>query len=159
MLSLSRKIWLEILAEAWRVYPLEACGVLLAQPSPPEDGSCGSVSPGDQPIERFIVIHNAAQSSRIFQLDPMGYMKAERAADDAGLEVVGVVHSHTHTAAYPSPTDVREATQPLVPPSWHWAIVSLAWGYPELRSFRVQTDPVTDWECAAGIAEERVLLR
>ncbi len=160
MLSLSRQSWLEILAEAWKVYPLEACGLLLAEPL-----NTGQPDPGqldqpdiDQPIEKFVPILNAAHSSRIFQLDPMEYMKAERAADDAGLEVVGVVHSHTHTAAYPSPTDVAEATKPLVPPTWHWAIVSLAWGYPELRSFRVDGDE-TDLLTLAGIVEERVLLK
>lgn len=162
MLSLSRHSWLEILAEAWKVYPLEACGLLLARPSssgqPNLDQPRHDRPRHDQPIMEFVPILNAAHSSRIFQLDPMGYMKAERAADDAGLEVVGVVHSHTHTAAYPSPTDVAEATKPLVPPAWHWAILSLAWGYPELRSFRVAGDE-TDSLTMAGIVEERVLLK
>ena len=151
MLTLNRSTWLEILAEAWRVYPLEACGLLLG----PDDG------PVDHPIDRFVPIVNEAQSSRVFTLSPMGYMKAERLADDLGLQVVGVVHSHTHTSAYPSPTDVAEATKPLVPPTWHWAIVSLAWGYPELRSFRVHgpgegagSDPV-----GLGMDEEPVWLK
>lgn len=111
----------------------------------------------DRPIVRFEPVENAADSSRVFTLDPMGFMKAERRADDAGLEVVGVMHSHTHTAAYPSATDVAEATKPLVPPTWHWAIVSLAWGFPELRSFRV-TPGEGDVMTLAGIVEERVVL-
>ncbi len=156
MLSLSRQSWLEILAEAWKVYPLEACGLLMAESARSGQSSSGQTGL-DKPIKVFRPIHNAAQSSRIFQLDPMEYMKAERAADDAGLEVVGVMHSHTHTAAYPSPTDVAEATKPLVPPTWHWAIVSLAWGYPELRSFRV-AEGQGDWSTRSGIAEERVWL-
>ena len=141
MLAIDPKTWLEILAEAWRVYPMEACGVLLA-PSP------------ETAIERFVPIENAAVSSRVFTLDPRGYMLAERQADDHGLDVVGVVHSHTHTAAYPSPTDVAEASNPLVPATWHWAIVSLAWGFPELRSFRL-----TDEETRSGMAEELVVLK
>lgn len=158
MLSLSRTSWLEIVAEAWRVYPLEACGLVTATAKPYTSDAPTGIETVDRQIEGFIPINNAAQSSRIFQLDPMGYLKAERAADDAGLEVVGVVHSHTHTAAYPSPTDVSEATKELVPHSWHWAIVSLAWGYPELRSFRVDAKS-QDWSTLAGIAEEQVLLR
>ncbi len=145
MLKIGHQPWMEILAEAWRVYPNEACGVLIGQ------------SGDDDPILRFEPIENAANSSRVFTLDPMGFMKAERRADDDGLEIVGVVHSHTHTAAYPSPTDVTEATAPLVPPTWHWVIVSLAWGFPELRSFRVQAGE-GDSMTLAGIAEEPVLL-
>ena len=141
MLAIDRKTWLEILAEAWRVYPLEACGVLLA-------------AGAEAKIDRFISIENEAASSRVFTLQPRGFMKAERLADDLGLDVVGVVHSHTNTAAYPSPTDVAEASNPLLPPTWHWAIVSLAWGFPELRSFRL-TDEVT----RSGMAEELVELK
>ena len=48
-----------------------------------------------------------------------GRPRAERAADDAGLEVIGVVHSHTHSEPYPSPTDVAQAPDP----GWHYVIV------------------------------------
>lgn len=145
MLTLDRRTWLEIEAEAWRAYPMEACGLLLA-------------ADAESPVERFVPIANEARSSRVFTLDALGYMKAERLADDLGLAVVGVVHSHTHTAAYPSPTDVAEATKPLVPDDWHWAIVSLAWGFTELRSFRVRSD---DGQKIAdqGMAEEPVRLK
>lgn len=141
MLAIDRQTWLEILAEAWRVYPLEACGVFLAAGAEAE-------------IDRFIPIENEAASSRVFTLEPRGFMKAERLADDLDLDIVGVFHSHTHTAAYPSPTDVAEASNPLLPPSWHWAIVSLAWGFPELRSFRL-----TEEETLSGMAEELVELK
>jgi len=139
----------QVLAESWRVYPEEACGLLLG---PSGLGSAGVVG-------TFCPIDNAASSSRIFQLDPRGFMKAERFADDNGLEVVGVMHSHTHTAAYPSATDIAEATKPLVPPSWHWLIVSLGWGFPEMRSFAVEPSAGHfGMNSATGIAEETLLL-
>ncbi|MDZ7675348.1 MAG: Mov34/MPN/PAD-1 family protein [Acidimicrobiales bacterium] len=53
-----------------------------------------------------------------------------------GLEVVGVMHSHTHTDAYPSPTDVEKGGNPLLE-HWHWIIVSLRDTAPVLRSFRI----------------------
>ncbi|MFT7597937.1 MAG: proteasome lid subunit RPN8/RPN11 [Acidimicrobiales bacterium] len=142
MLSLDQRTWLAILAEAWRVEPMEACGLLLA-------------ANAEASIDRFVPIPNEAESSRVFTLEGRAFMMAERLADDEGLEVVGVVHSHTHTAAYPSATDVSQATKPLVPPTWHWAIVSLAWGLPELRSFRV----VGGEESSLGMAEETILLK
>ncbi len=136
---ITHRIWLEIVAEAWRVYPLEACGVLLGR----------SVA---DPIHSFVAIPNAADSSRVFTLDPLAFDKADRSAEKTGLQVVGVVHSHTHTVAYPSPTDRAEMASPMIPSDWHWAILSLGWGLPELRSFRV-------WEKSPiGIAEETVVL-
>jgi [CysO sulfur-carrier protein]-S-L-cysteine hydrolase len=132
VLQLTRGTWLDILAEAWRVYPLEACGLLIGRP-------------GDRRVERFVAVTNADQSSRVYTLESREYLRAARTADDEGLDIVGVVHSHTHTAAYPSPTDVEKAQVP----DWHWAIVSLAWGLPELRSFRIED---------GGIREEHVSL-
>ncbi len=123
-----------MLAVAWDAYPLEGCGLLIGE------------SGGDA-VERFVPIRNEAESSRIYRLDGQQYAKAALRADADGLDIIGVMHSHTHTAAYPSPTDVAEASKPLIPPTWHWVIVSLGWGYPELHSYRILDD---------GIAEEQV---
>jgi len=136
VLRLRREHWLEMLAEAWATYPLEACGLLIG-PS------------GSGEVERFVSIRNEASSSRIYRLDGSEYASAALQADRDGLDIIGVMHSHTHTAAYPSPTDVAEASKPLIPPSWHWVIVSLAWGFPELHSFNIFD---------GGIAEEAVVL-
>ena len=43
------------------------------------------------------------------------------------------MHSHTHSEAYPSPTDVAQAPDP----GWHYLIVTLARQVPESRSFRI----------------------
>jgi proteasome lid subunit RPN8/RPN11 len=136
VLELRRHQWLEMLAEAWDSYPLEGCGLLVG-------------ASGAEAVERFVPIRNEARSSRIYRLDGSQYAKAAVQADRDGLDIIGVMHSHTHTAAYPSPTDVAEASKPLVPPDWHWVIVSLGWGYPELHSFRILD---------GGIAEEPVVL-
>ncbi len=127
MLHLGRTHWLQMLAVAWDAYPLEGCGLLI--------GDQG----GDR-VERFVPIRNEAESSRIYRLDGSEYLRAAIAADDDGLDIIGVMHSHTHTAAYPSPTDLAEAVNPLIPPSWHWVIVSLAMGFPELHSFRISAE-------------------
>ncbi len=145
MVQLDRFAWLEMISEAWRVYPNEACGLLLGQA-------------GSGIILKFVPVENAAASSRVFELDGLGYMAAERLADSAGLDVVGVMHSHSHTAAYPSATDLAEAKKPLVPPSWHWLIVSLAAGVPETRVFSIEPTLPNFGEGAAGIAEEQLVL-
>ena len=55
-------------------------------------------------------------------------------------EVVGVMHSHTHTDAYPSPTDVRQA----VDPAWHYLIVSLKYEVPVVRSYLIVDGTITE---------------
>ena len=49
-------------------------------------------------------------------------------------------HSHTHTDAYPSPTDVRQAPDP----SWHYVLVSLKDPEPVLRSYRIVDGTVSE---------------
>jgi proteasome lid subunit RPN8/RPN11 len=61
-------------------------------------------------------------------------------ARDRGLEVVGFYHSHPSTAAWPSPTDVAEATYLE---SVH-LIVSLAGGVVEARLFRIGQGATTE---------------
>ena len=67
-------------------------------------------------------------------------MRADMAAEADGLEVIGCVHSHTHTQAYPSPTDVAAAPDP----GWHYVIVSLETGEARPRSFRIVGDQITE---------------
>jgi len=47
-----------------------------------------------------------------------------------------VMHSHTHTDAYPSPTDIAKADNPLLL-GWHYIIVSLRDDAPMLRSWLI----------------------
>lgn len=140
---MTRNQWLEIVAEAWRVYPLEACGLLLGKP-------------GTAQSERFVPIDNASNSSRVYSLEGSQFSKAALQADKAGLDILGVVHSHTHTRAYPSPTDVAEGTKPLMPLTWHWPILSLAGGHPELRSFQFVAKSDDKSSPDYGIVEEPI---
>lgn len=128
MLELPQAILDDIVAFAVESYPYEACG-LLAGP------------PGGEAVRRFYRCRNAAGSARVYTVDPLDHLRAEREAEAAGQEIIGVVHSHTHTSAYPSPTDVTQAPDH----TWHYAIVSLQLDdAPDLRSFRIAGDTVTE---------------
>jgi len=100
--------------------PDEACG-LLAGP------------PGSSRVTRFYPCRNAAESAKVYTIDPKDHLRADRDAEDRGLEIIGVMHSHTHTDTYPSPTDVAQAPDP----GWHYVIVSLRAEEPTLRSYRI----------------------
>jgi proteasome lid subunit RPN8/RPN11 len=109
-----------MVALAYDGYPLEACGLLGGDPA------TGRASV-------FYPCVNTTRSARIYAIDPKEHLRAELDAEGRGLEIVGVMHSHTHTEAYPSPTDVAQAPDP----SWHYVIVSLKREAPVLRSFRI----------------------
>jgi len=64
---------------------------------------------------------------------PQDLLRADRHAEDAGMEILGVWHSHTHTDAWPSPTDVAQAPDP----QWHYVVVSLRDVHPVVRSYRI----------------------
>lgn len=127
MLRLTHLAHAQMVARAYDGLPDEACGLLGGDAA---TGTC----------EVFYPCRNAAASSRVYTIDPRDYLRADRDAEDRGLEVIGVMHSHTHTEAYPSPTDVAQAPDP----AWHYVIVSLRQDAPVLRSYRIVDGAVTE---------------
>lgn len=118
VLRLDRDAFDAICAAAFRDYPLEMCGLIAG---PPDEAA------------QFYSCRNTAESARVYAIDPMDFVRVEDDADGRGWEINGVVHSHTHSEPYPSPTDVAQA----VDPSWHYVIVSLKRDAPEMRSYRI----------------------
>jgi len=110
------------------------------------DEACGLFAGefGSDLIERFYPMRNSARSSRIYELDGQEMMSVERDADDSGLAVMGVMHSHTHTTNYPSPTDIDDAGRFDPFGAWRFVIVSLKHPDPSLRSYRILDGAVTE---------------
>ena len=131
MLDLTPQVHDAMVAHALDGLPDEACGLFAARP-------------GTTAVERFFAMANAAASSQLYQLDGREMMKVEAEADAAGLEIIGVMHSHTHTSAYPSPTDVRDAAASDPFGLWHFVIVSLKHPEPALRSFRIHEGEIAE---------------
>jgi len=108
----------EMIACAYSAYPLEACGLL---------AGIGT------DVHRFVPCTNEAASAKVYAIPGKELLCAERAAEDDGLEILGVFHSHTHSEPYPSPTDVAQAPDP----GWQYVIVSLKRESPEARCWRI----------------------
>lgn len=125
MIRVHRGLLDAVEAHCLRTYPLEACGLLLGR--------------GDV-IEEAFPGRNDAHSARVFTMAPSDVLAAERRAQVAGCEVVGVFHSHTHSEAFPSPTDVRQA----VDDRWVYVVVSLARVRAEVRAFRIRRGTVEE---------------
>ena len=136
MLRLPPEVHLQMLAHALDGMPLEACGLFAGTVD--ADGSDGTV-------HRFYPCVNEAASSKVYTVGGLDILRSERDAEANGWQLLGVMHSHTHTDAYPSPTDVAQAPDP----EWHYVIVSLRDELPSLRSYRLAD---------ATIAEEPVVL-
>jgi len=133
VLTLSDEVWLQMLGHAYDGLPDEACG-LFAGPA------------GSGLVRVFYPCRNAAASSRVYTVDPRDHLAADRDAEKRGFELIGVMHSHTHTEAYPSPTDVAQAPDP----EWHYVIVSLKWEAPVLRSYRIVDGAISEEQVALG---------
>jgi proteasome lid subunit RPN8/RPN11 len=137
-LRLTESQYETILGNCYDGLPDEACGLLV-----------GPLSPTGEPtgaVSEARPARNADASARTYTVDPKDMLAAMRAAEARGDEIIGVWHSHTHTDAYPSPTDVRQA----VDPAWLYVIVSLRDQVPVLRAYRIRE---------GGIAEVAVALQ
>jgi [CysO sulfur-carrier protein]-S-L-cysteine hydrolase len=137
-LRLSESQYETIVGNCYDGLPDEACGLLVG-PLGPTGEPTGAVSDA-RPAR------NVDASARTYTVDPKDMLATMRVAEARGEEIIGVWHSHTHTDAYPSPTDVRQA----VDPSWLYVIVSLRDQAPVLRGYRIR---------AGGIAEVAVALQ
>jgi proteasome lid subunit RPN8/RPN11 len=125
VIEISREAYARMVGQALDEYPLEACGLIAGPPT--ADGGAGDRA------SHFYACTNAADSARVYTIDPRDHLHAEQDADDRGWEINGVVHSHTHSEPYPSPTDVASAPDP----SWHYVIIGLKREAPEVRSYRI----------------------
>jgi len=132
ILRLTESQYAAIVGHCYDGLPDEACGLLVG----PMNGNgepTGSISEA-RPCR------NADASAVTYTVDPRDMLAAMRAAEARGHEIVGVWHSHTHTDAYPSATDVRQA----VDPAWFYVLVSLRDAAPVLRSYRIRAETIAE---------------
>jgi proteasome lid subunit RPN8/RPN11 len=101
--------------------------------------ACGILGASDGEIVKVFRMTNASASPVRFSLDSQEQFAAYRKLEKEGWDLGGVFHSHTHTDAYPSPTDVRLASEDVP-----YVIVSLASDPPAIRAFRIRKDHWTD---------------
>jgi [CysO sulfur-carrier protein]-S-L-cysteine hydrolase len=101
--------------------------------------ACGMLATDNGRVARVFRMSNASGSPVRYSLDPKEQLAVYNRLDREGLDLGGVFHSHTHTEAYPSPTDVRLASEDVP-----YLIVSLASDPPSVRAFRIVKQTWTD---------------
>ena len=120
MLRLPGPVYAQMVGHCLSGLPDEACGLL-----------GGDLATGE--VARCYPTRNLAASAKLYTVDPQQHLRADRDAEARGMVIMGVFHSHTHTDAYPSPTDVAQAPDP----EWHYVLVSLRDTHPMVRSYRI----------------------
>ena len=97
-------------------------------------------------FEKLFRMTNVANSPYRFEWDGRELLNVYREMEDAGWDHRAVYHSHTHSQAYPSQTDVRMAAWPEA----YYLIVSLAdKANPLLRGFRIVDGKITEVDIEA----------
>ena len=130
-LTLTDKVQQAMVDHALAGLPNEACGLF--------SGTAGGTT-----IDAFHPMANAAASREIYLLDGQEQLEVEHAVDEAGRAVLGVMHSHTHTEAYPSPTDVDDASRFDPLGIWFFVIVTLKDPDPAVRAYRIVDGEITE---------------
>lgn len=132
-----------IVTQARAEDPNEACGLIIGS-APAAQGGVAL---------RYETTRNAAASPYRYEIDGADLYRISVAADDADEVIWGIVHSHTHTPAVPSPTDIGLAFYPDA----LYLLVSLdedladpVSGTPSLRAWRIVDGFVHEVALATG---------
>jgi proteasome lid subunit RPN8/RPN11 len=84
-------------AHAAEGYPMEVCGMLVAER-------------GSKTVSRALRVRNLVQDRRDrYEMDPRDQIRVQRECDRDGLEVLGYYHSHPDHPARASETDARRS--------------------------------------------------
>jgi proteasome lid subunit RPN8/RPN11 len=125
VLVLDRAVFDALVEHAWSDFPYEVCGLLGLH----ADGTA-----------QVLPVTNAERSMRYYVMDSRELLRAMRRIEDEELGLV-IYHSHTHTQAYPSATDIRHAAYPDA----LYAIVTLQdRDQPAIRAFTIRGGEVRE---------------
>lgn len=124
VVDLSRQVYDGLVAHARSDFPYEVCGMVA--------GTGGR-------FDRQYEIPNAERSMTFYKMDGKAHLKAITEIEDNEWEF-GIYHSHTHTEAFPSVTDVELAVYPEAV----YLIVSLQDPEPVIRAFDIRDGRITE---------------
>jgi proteasome lid subunit RPN8/RPN11 len=126
MAGLDGVFYKEIVEQALREFPNEACGVIAAEAGVPT---------------KVYAMTNADASPATYRLDGKEQLTVFNELDDRGWDLWAIYHSHTHSEAYPSETDRKLAFYP----DSRYVLLSVAnREEPVIRSFFIRDGDVTE---------------
>jgi len=102
-LAMTGTHWETMRAHVESQAPLEACGLL-----------AGS----NAVVMEVLLVANQARSAARFQMDPAEQLKALAWIESAGLDLVGIFHSHPEGPETLSAVDIEQAAYPVAQLVW-----------------------------------------
>ena len=132
MVELDRLFFDEMVEHGLMAFPNEACGLLAGKEGRPV---------------KFFAMANQDASPVSYRLDPKEQLKVFDEIDDEGWDLLGIFHTHTHSEAYPSETDQKQA---LYPDALYLLMSLSDRSAPVLRGFRIVDGTVSEEEVAVG---------
>ena len=127
MLPLGDDVREQMIDHALEQFPKECCGMLAGV-----DG---------KPV-KVVRATNSEDSEFRYRVDDRELLRFLRDCDDNGWDFLAVYHSHTRSEAYPSPTDVRLASNW---PDPYYVLVSLEdHANPVVRAFRITDGEISE---------------
>lgn len=100
MIHVERKPWREMVNHSQAVYPNECCGAML-----------GTIDGDTKTVTIAMQLDNTAQGSQraYYELRPEDLLRADKAAREQKLDLIGIYHSHPDCDAYFSETDLKNS--------------------------------------------------
>lgn len=136
VLVLSPELRQRIEAEGVAAFPNECCGILIGREL--MDGSPRRVVDRVEPGKN---VFEADERYHRFSIDPLIQLKAEKAAEAEGRQVLGFYHSHPDHPARPSEYDRQHAW-----PFYSYVIVSILAKRPEDMTSWVLNDQTEQFD-------------
>lgn len=103
---------------------------------------CGILAGAGGIVLQHYRITNTERSPYRYSMDGRELNQVLRELDDNGWELQVIYHSHTHSAAYPSDTDVRLAAN--WPDPYYLLVSLLDKQSPDVRLFTIEDGTVTE---------------
>ncbi|MSQ22181.1 MAG: M67 family peptidase [Dehalococcoidia bacterium] len=131
MLEIEKQYLDQMVAHSLEDNPNECCGIL--------------AGPGGKVVHLYRMT-NTEHSPYRYNMDAKELYLTYRQIEDKKWDLVAIYHSHTHSPAYPSTTDIRLATWPEA----YYILVSLMEeGNPLVKAYRITEGQVKEEELRA----------
>jgi proteasome lid subunit RPN8/RPN11 len=127
-MQLERNFYEQMVEQGLAEFPNECCGLIA--------GSEGRA------VKLFPMV-NADASPVTYRLEPRQQLKVQDEMDEAGWDLMAIYHSHTHSEAYPSETDRKQA---FYPDSYYLVLSLSDRENPVLRAFRIVDGEISEEE-------------